>query len=61
MFQAESALVAEDFPRADVYVENAVVVEWRVRRWNVVVQVAERDAGLRHGNDTLIWPHPGGL
>jgi uncharacterized protein len=37
LFEAESAAVAEQFARADPYVENGVVVRWRVRPWTTVV------------------------
>lgn len=37
VFEADDASVVEDFVRADPYVENGVVLEWRIRPWNVVV------------------------
>lgn len=37
VFEADDPSVVEDFVRADPYVENGVVVEWRARPWNVVV------------------------
>lgn len=37
VFEADDASAVEEFVRADPYVENGVVVEWRVRPWNVVV------------------------
>jgi uncharacterized protein YciI len=37
MFQGESAAVAEDFARADPYVTNGLVKDWRVREWTTVV------------------------
>jgi uncharacterized protein YciI len=37
VFAAADASVAEDFARADPYVNEGVVTSWRVRPWNVVV------------------------
>jgi uncharacterized protein len=37
LFQADSAAVAEEFARADPYVQHGVVVRWRVRPWTTVV------------------------
>lgn len=37
MFQGEDASVAEDFARADPYVRNGLVANWRVREWTTVV------------------------
>jgi hypothetical protein len=37
LFKGESAIVAEDFARADPYVINGVVSAWRVREWVTVV------------------------
>ena len=37
LFQSESPDVAEAFARADPYVTNGLVTEWRVRKWTVVV------------------------
>lgn len=37
LFKAESAGVAEDFAKNDPYVQNAVVLSWRVREWMTVV------------------------
>jgi len=37
LFKAESASVAEDFARNDPYVQNGVVLSWRVREWMTVV------------------------
>lgn len=37
LFQGESAAVAEAFARADPYVTNGLVVDWRVRPWATVV------------------------
>ncbi|HEV2070641.1 MAG TPA: YciI-like protein [Acidimicrobiales bacterium] len=37
VFQADDPSVVGDFVRADPYVDNGVVVEWRIRPWNVVV------------------------
>jgi uncharacterized protein YciI len=37
MFQGEGPAVAEDFARADPYVINRLVNNWRVREWTTVV------------------------
>ncbi len=37
LFMAESAATAEDFARNDPYVQNGVVLSWRVREWTTVV------------------------
>jgi len=37
LFQGESASAAEDFARADPYVANGLVANWRVREWTTVV------------------------
>lgn len=37
VFEADDSSLVEDFVRADPYVDNGVVVEWRIRPWNVVV------------------------
>ncbi len=37
LFQAESPAVAEQFAWDDPYVQNGVVVRWRVRPWTTVV------------------------
>lgn len=37
LFKAETAQVAEDFARADPYVANGTVTQWRVREWITVV------------------------
>lgn len=37
LFKAETPQVAEDFARADPYVQNGVVNSWRVREWVTVV------------------------
>ena len=37
VFRAETAMVAEDFARADPYVLEGLVTGWRVRPWNVVI------------------------
>jgi uncharacterized protein len=37
LFQADSPAVAEQFARHDPYVQNGVVIEWRVRPWTTVV------------------------
>lgn len=36
-FQGESPEVAESFARADPYVLNGLVAEWRVREWTTVI------------------------
>ncbi|HSJ24554.1 MAG TPA: YciI-like protein [Longimicrobiales bacterium] len=37
LFRGDSPAVAEDFARADPYVLNGLVREWRVRPWTTVV------------------------
>ena len=37
LFKGASAAVAEEFARADPYVINGLVDEWRVREWTTVV------------------------
>ena len=37
LFDAHSPAVAEQFARADPYVQNGLVVRWRVRPWQTVV------------------------
>ena len=37
VFRAADASVAEAFARADPYVVNGLVTDWRVRSWTVVV------------------------
>jgi uncharacterized protein YciI len=37
LFKSETAVVAEDFARADPYVLQGVVTSWRVREWITVV------------------------
>ena len=37
LFSSASASVAEDFARADPYVLNGLVTDWRVRMWTTVV------------------------
>ena len=37
LFKGSSPAVAEAFARADPYVENGVVLRWRVREWTTVV------------------------
>ena len=37
LFQADSPAIAEEFARADPYVQNGVVVRWKVRPWTTVV------------------------
>ena len=36
-FRGDSPAVAEEFARADPYVQNGVVTGWRVREWITVV------------------------
>ena len=37
IFRAESPAAAEDFARNDPYTREGLVVQWKVRRWHVVV------------------------
>src|SRR6267154_4612636 len=37
IFQGESPAVAEAFARQDPYVKNALITNWTVRNWTVVV------------------------
>ncbi|MGH6783384.1 MAG: YciI-like protein [Sphingomicrobium sp.] len=37
MFAGDDKSVAEEFARADPYVQNGLVREWRVREWTTVV------------------------
>jgi len=37
VFKGDSPAVAERFVRDDPYVKNALITEWRVRPWTVVV------------------------
>lgn len=37
LFRGSSAQVAEDFAKADPYVTNGLVTNWRVREWTTVV------------------------
>jgi uncharacterized protein len=37
VFRGESAEVAASFARADPYVTNGLVTDWRVREWTTVV------------------------
>ena len=37
VFKGESPKAAEDFAKNDPYVLNGVIVEWKVRLWNVVI------------------------
>ena len=37
VFKSEAAATAEEFARADPYVEAGLVKNWRVRQWTVVV------------------------
>lgn len=39
LFHGDSAAAAEAFARADPYVQNGLVVNWRVRLWTTVVGV----------------------
>ena len=41
VFAAEDASVAEDFAKADPYVQNGLVTSWRVRAWTVVIGAEE--------------------
>jgi uncharacterized protein len=40
LFQGDSPAVAERFARADPYVQNGIVVRYRVRAWTTVVGAA---------------------
>jgi|SRR5580692_11803666 uncharacterized protein YciI len=37
LFRGNSSAVAESFANLDPYVRNGLVINWRVRAWNVVV------------------------
>lgn len=37
VFRGDSLRVAEEFARADPYVRNGLVTEWRVRKWDTVL------------------------
>jgi len=37
LFSGSSPAVAEQFARADPYVQNGLVTKWRVREWTTVV------------------------
>jgi uncharacterized protein YciI len=37
VFTGDDGSMVNDFVRTDPYVQNGVVREWRIRRWNVVV------------------------
>jgi uncharacterized protein YciI len=37
VFKADSASVAEEFARNDVYVRNGLITSWEVRPWTVVI------------------------
>ncbi|HSM86114.1 MAG TPA: YciI-like protein [Candidatus Limnocylindrales bacterium] len=37
VFRGETSQAAEDFARADPYVINGLVRQWRVRKWNTVI------------------------
>jgi uncharacterized protein len=37
VFRGDDASAAEAFARNDPYVQNGLVVDWRVRPWNVVI------------------------
>jgi len=37
LFQANSAAAVEAFAENDPYVKHGIVVNWRVRKWDVVV------------------------
>lgn len=45
VFTADDPATVEEFVRMDPYVANAVVRDWRVRPWNVVV--GDQDAPRR--------------
>lgn len=45
VFRADTAAVAEEFARADPYVANGLVTDWRVRSWSVVVGALHSDPG----------------
>ncbi len=36
-FRGDSSLAAEEFAKADPYVRNGLVKQWRVREWTTVV------------------------
>ncbi len=37
IFKGDTPAVAEDFAKSDPYVLNDLIVEWKVRPWNVVI------------------------
>lgn len=37
LFRAESPQVAEDFAKADPYVQNGLITGWRIHEWSTVV------------------------
>lgn len=37
LFQGDSPEVAERYARADPYVANGLVLNWKVRQWNTVI------------------------
>lgn len=37
VFRGETSQAAEDFARADPYVINGLIKQWRVRKWNTVI------------------------
>ncbi|TAL68096.1 MAG: hypothetical protein EPN82_11895 [Bacteroidetes bacterium] len=37
IFKGESPAVAKEFAKNDPYVKNGLIVEWTVRKWNVVL------------------------
>lgn len=37
VFRGETSQAAEDFARADPYVINGLIRQWRVRKWNTVI------------------------
>jgi uncharacterized protein YciI len=45
VFEADDVSAVEEFVRADPYVANGVVPDWRIRPWNVVVGVTEARTG----------------
>ncbi len=56
LFTGEDAGVAEAFARADPYVMNGLVTEWRVRPWTTVVGRVRR---ARCGHNNPAHPEEG--
>ena len=48
VFRAESASPAEAFARGDPYVTEGLVTAWRVRPWNVVVELRPAQVDPEH-------------